>query len=240
MIEIMRSKRFIAIITGIFFLFSVAQSYDFSQEQVTAQERIAILPSVSPDISQEELMNLTKEFRTALQNTERFDIQPEIEMDSLFKAKNFSNINECNYALCLADAGKALKVLKVMRIDITKHEDLFTTRIRIIQTTDAAVLFDQVFKHSGNIDSYRNISIPEQIKTIADMGYEQGSSLFHPAIVVAIVLGIIFIIYNSFKSNYIKRGNRRGRSSYSAIKENTLQFESAGKHAFASIYLTIQ
>jgi len=210
MIEILRSKRFIAIITGIFFLFSVAQSYEFPQERAAAQERIAVLPSVSPDISQDELVNLTREFRSALQNTERFDIQPEIEMDSLFKAKNFLNIKECNYALCLADAGKVLKVLKVMRIDVTKHEDRFTARIRIIQTSDASVLFDRVFKHSGNINSYRNISIPEQIKAIADPGYEQGSSWLHPAIVIAAVLGVFFIVYNSFNSNASNGGTGGG------------------------------
>ncbi len=205
-----RSKKLIELIAGVFFLFSIAQSYNFPQQQAEIQNRIAILPIASNDIPQEELTKLTQVFRTALQNTERFDIQPEVEMDSLFEAKKFSNIAGCNYAICLADAGKTLQVAKVMRIDITKQDDIFATRIRLVQTSDAAVLFDRVFNHSGDIDSYCRISIPEQIKTITNLEFEQNSSWLHPAIIVAVVLGIIYIIYKSFDSHSSSGGTGGG------------------------------
>jgi len=208
-----RSKKLIELIAGIFFLFSIAQSYNFPQQQAEIQNRIAILPIASNDIPQEELTKLTQEFRTALQNTGRFDIQPEVEMDSLLKSKNFSNIAGCNYAICLADAGKALEVPKVMRIDITKREDQFAARIRIVQTADADVLFDRVFNHSGDIDSYRSISIPEQIKTLSTQELDQDSSWLHPAIIVAVVLGIIYIIYKSFDSHSSSGGTGGGGST---------------------------
>jgi len=208
-----RSKKLIELIAGIFFLFSIAQSYNFPQQQAEIQNRIAILPIASNDIPQEELTKLTQEFRTALQNTGRFDIQPEVEMDSLLKSKNFSNIAGCNYAICLADAGKALEVPKVMRIDITKREDQFTARIRVVQTSDADVLFDRVFNHSGDFDSYRSISIPEQIKTLSALELEQDSSWLHPAIIVAVALGIIYIIYESFDLHSSSGGTGGGGST---------------------------
>jgi len=213
MTKIVRSRIFIVLIAGIFFIFSIAQSYEFPRQQSVNQERIAVLPIASNDIPQEELIKLTQEFRTALQNTARFDIQPEIEIDSLLKAKKFLNISGCNYALCLADAGKALEVPKVMRIDITKREDQFAARIRIVQTADADVLFDRVFNHSGDIDSYRSISIPEQIKTLSTQELDQDSSWLHPAIIVAVVLGIIYIIYKSFDSHSSSGGTGGGGST---------------------------
>ena len=155
-------------------------------------------------------MQLTREFRTALQSTGRFDIQPELEVDSLLTARQFSNIAGCNYAICLSDAGKTLGVPKVMRIDITKHGDLFSTRIRIIQASDAAILFDKVFKHSGNIDSYRRISIAEQTKSLADPELGQQPSWLLPALAVILVSGTIYLIYNSLKSQSSSSGSGGG------------------------------
>jgi len=210
MARIVRSKKIIILIAGIFFLFSAAQSREFPRQQAADREKIAILSFASPDIPQEELMQLTREFRTALQSTGRFDIQPELEVDSLLTARQFSNIAGCNYAICLSDAGKTLGVPKVMRIDITKHGDLFSTRIRIIQASDAAILFDKVFKHSGNIDSYRRISIAEQTKSLADPELGQQPSWLLPALAVILVSGTIYLIYNSLKSQSSSSGSGGG------------------------------
>jgi hypothetical protein len=210
MTRIVRSKKIVVLIAGVFFLFSIAQSREFPQQQVMDRDLIAILSFASPDIPQEELMKLIREFRAALQSTGRFDVQPEIEMDSLLTAKQFSNIAGCNYTLCLADAGKTLGVPKVMRIDITKHGDLFATRIRIIQAFDAAILFDKVFNHSGTIDSYCRISIPEQTRALANPELGQHPSWLLPAIAIVLVSGTIYLIYSSLKSQSSSEGSGGG------------------------------
>ncbi|MBN1396541.1 MAG: hypothetical protein JXA06_00770 [Bacteroidetes bacterium] len=211
--RIIRSKKIIVLTSGIFFFFSIMQSFCYAQQEETNQGRIAILPIASNDISREELTNLTREFKSSLQNTGRFDIQPESEMDSLLAAAKFTNIEGCNYAICMADAGKALHVSRVMRIDITKHDSLFSARVRIVQTSDAEVSFDEVFKHTGDLDSYRRVSVPEQFKALTALDLKQDTSWFQPAIVVGIFIGVIIVIYTSIDSNSSSGGTGGGGST---------------------------
>ena len=87
-----------------------------------------------------------------------------------------------------------------MRVDITKRGNLFSTRIRIIQALDAVVLFDKVFSHSGDINSYSRFSIPEQAKSLADPELGRQPSWLLPAIAIVLVSGTVYLIYSSLKS----------------------------------------
>jgi hypothetical protein len=210
MIKIVQSKIFITLIAGVFLSFTIGQAREMPQQQAADRVSIAILSFASGDLQKEEMNQLTADFRAALQSTGGFTIQSEGEMDSLLTEGHFSNIAGCNYTICLSEAGKMLGVLKVLRVDMKKQGDLFTTHIKIIQTYDASILFDKVFNHTGTLDSYRHIAIPEQTRAVADSQVGKSSSWLIPAVAIVLASGIIYLVYKTLTSEPSSEGSGNG------------------------------
>jgi len=189
----------------LFALLSVAASAAFAWTSnpnlPDVPTKVALLPFEIHGLAPEEGQQLTRIFRETLARSKAFDIMHPDTMMSLFAQAEVTNLETCNYSYCLADLGKILGVQKVIHANVTRRGKLYTLRVRLVNSADAAIVYDERVEHSGEYSALASDVVPGEANRLAETRLETGTRWYVIAAAVIIGVGAIYWIYRSFSKD---------------------------------------
>jgi TolB-like protein len=152
------------------------------------RETLAVLPFTLHGLTPDEGTNLTRLFTQVMSESGRFEI---IRSDSVKGVEGTSS------ALFLAEAGKAIGVMKVIQVDVVRRERLTSLRIRLVNTGDATLLYSERVDYDGSPDSLASTIIPEQARKLSQAHLDAPTPWGKAALMFGASLTfIIWILYH--------------------------------------------
>jgi hypothetical protein len=122
------------------------------------REKLAIPAFTLHGLFPEDGSQLSRRFADVLAESNRFQISL---VDSLKDSERSSDPQ------FLADAGKALGVQKIVQVDVVRRVNHFVLRIRLVNVSDAALLYAERADYSGEFGSLLADVIPEQARKLS-------------------------------------------------------------------------
>lgn len=119
---------------------------------------------------------------------------PEEEMMRLLREAQFQDLRECTYSHCLSDLGKVVGVDRVAQTLFTRRGKLYTFRLRIINTKDAEILFDETTEYSGEFQPFLTTVVPDLVRKTTETKLESSPS-YTWYYIGAAVIGFGAVIY---------------------------------------------
>ena len=167
----------------------------FSQTESAAdahshREKLAVLPFVLHGLSSEEGLQLTHRFAEVLGESDRFEV---ILADSMNGGEETSDLRS------LAVLGKVLGVGKVVHVDVVKREKFTALRIRLVNVSDAALLYAERADYSGEFGSFLSDVIPEQARKLTQAHLDAKTPWAKAAFLFGACLGAILWIFWYFR-----------------------------------------
>ena len=163
--------------------------------------KVALLPFEVQGLSVEEGFQLTRIFRETFARSKSFDLMHPDSMMSIFNEAGMTSLEGCNYSYCIADLGKILGVEKVIHVNVTRRGKFYTIRLRVVNSSDAEIVYDKRAEHSGNYSTLTSDVVPEQAKRLAETRLETGTRWYVIAAAILIGVGAIYWIYRSFSKD---------------------------------------
>jgi TolB-like protein len=177
----------------------------FSQTGSTApvpgeRERVAVFQFSLHGLSLEEGAQLTKRFASVLGESDRFDV---IVANSLKSSEGIADPRS------LAEAGKSVGVQKVVHVDVVRREPLTILQIRLVNVSDAALLYAERVDYSGELGSLLSDVIPEQARKLRSSHLDSKTPWAKAAFLFGACCGAILLIFWHFKRRDAVRSSMR-------------------------------
>jgi hypothetical protein len=163
--------------------------------------KVALLPFEVQGLAAEDGVQLTRIFRESLVRSNAFEVMHPDTMMSLFTEAEVTNLEGCNYSYCLADLGKILGVEKVIHVNVTRRGKLYVLRVRLVNSADASIVYDQRAEYSGEFSMLASDVVPAQANRLAETKLETGTRWYVIAAAVILGVGAIYWIYRSFSKD---------------------------------------
>jgi hypothetical protein len=182
-----------------FILVALHSSSGISQTKSSGnEERLALLPFETKGFSIEEAVRLMQSFAGGLGESKRFDVMPEMVLRNNLEQAGLSKIDSCNTRPCLAQLGNVLNVEKIVHVQAERWEQRFVMHIRLIRSSDAALLYDERIDYSGEISTLTATIAPEQGRKLAAAFLDKKPNWWLIAGVVLVGVGLIYWLFRSF------------------------------------------
>jgi uncharacterized protein YjeT (DUF2065 family) len=174
------------------------------------EERVAVVPFETRGFSPEEGIRLKQSFATGLAESKRFDVMPDMVFKNNLEHVGISNVDSCNAIPCLAQLGNVLKVEKVVHVQAERWEQRFVLHIRLIRSSDAALLYDERVDYSGDINTLLTTIAPEQGRKLAAAFLDKKPNWILIGAAVLVGVGLIYWLFKSFGSmdSTVPEGNQ--------------------------------
>lgn len=179
-------------------VFSPLAAFQPTPQLVPSSERWALLPFRGVNITEDQQAAVTRTFEDTLRSLRRAFILPQDQIRALLADANVINLQTCDYSLCLADIGKILGVQCVVFGTVNRKGALYTVRIRVIASSDAAIVYDHSDEFSGEFSDLLATHLPKRARDIADTELSTGTKWYVVAAAVAVFTGAAYWIYRSF------------------------------------------
>ncbi len=172
-------------------LISLFAATGFSQTESSAvvrdqREKLALFPFALHGLSFEEGAQLTQRFARVLGESTRFEV---IVTDS---AKGVDPRS-------LAEAGKICGVKKVVHVDAVQRGKLTVLQIRLINVSDAVMLYAERVEYSGEFKTLLSDVIPEQAHKLSQAHLDAKTPWAKGAFLFGACLGAILWIFWHFR-----------------------------------------
>ena len=165
------------------------------------EERVAVLPLGTQGLSSDQARLLWQRFADALGESGRFNVLPENAMASIFEASGLKKIDSCTSLPCLAQLGKILGVVKIVRVDALHLEERYVLHIQLVDASDATLLHDEKVDFTGYFNDLLSVVVPEQANKLTTARLGTGIQWYYIAGAVLVGVGVIYWIYTTFASS---------------------------------------
>lgn len=118
-------------------------------------------------MSKEEALTLTKNLRSALVQSERFQVVSRADMQKILKEQEFQRSDACNDTQCLVEMGKALAVQKIVGGSAGQAGGVYSLTLRVVDV-ETGKIEATVFKDIENVRDLLS-SIRDLGRQLADM-----------------------------------------------------------------------
>jgi len=109
----------------------------------------------------------------------------------------------------LAEAGKSVGVQKVVHVDVVRREPLTILQIRLVNVSDAALLYAERVDYSGELGSLLSDVIPEQARKLRSSHLDSKTPWAKAAFLFGACCGAILLIFWHFKRRDAVRSSMR-------------------------------
>jgi hypothetical protein len=192
-------------ITLSFLLVVLQLSAGFSQTTLSAgssgdQERLGLLPFETRGFSSEDGVRLRQSFATGLAESKRFDVMSDMVLKNNLEQAGLKNIDSCNTPPCLAQLGNVLNVEKVVHVQAERWEQRSMLHIRLVRSSDAALLYDERVDYSGDLGTLVAAIAPEQGRKLAAAFLDKKPNWILIGAAVLVGMGLIYWLFTTFGS----------------------------------------
>ncbi|OQB94634.1 MAG: Curli production assembly/transport component CsgG [Verrucomicrobia bacterium ADurb.Bin118] len=118
-------------------------------------------------MSKEEALTLTENLRSALVQSERFQVVSRADMQKILKEQEFQRSDACNDTQCLVEMGKALAVQKIVGGSAGQAGGVYSLTLRVVDV-ETGKIEATVFKDIENVRDLLS-SIRDLGRQLADM-----------------------------------------------------------------------
>ncbi len=155
------------------------------QSQQT-RETLAVLDfNVTSGLSPKDATTLTNVFRSALFNTQMYDVLERNDMESILKEQAFTLTGACNSAECAIEIGKLLSAEKMVIGDIGKIGEAYSITVRLVSVSTSKIEISLDERYKGDPEGLLDI-FKEMASKLAGT-YDEGTSIWWYVGGVAIV-----------------------------------------------------
>jgi hypothetical protein len=158
-------------------------------------ERLVVLPFEIRGLTTDEGLQLRQRFCETLAASKRFDVIPDNVLRNNLELGGLSKIDSCNTLPCLAQLGKVLNVEKIVHVSVDRWKERFVMHIRLVRSSDAALLYDERVDFSGDFNNFRSIVAPEQARKLSVAYLDRRPNWYLIAAAVLAGVGLIYWIY---------------------------------------------
>ncbi len=176
------------------FLFQISYLLGQGNERQT----VAVPPFEFRGLSPDESTQLRQHFVEAFGESRRFDVLTASAFTQALERSGLQNVDSCNTQPCLGQLGVMLGVAKVVHVSVDRWRDRFVVHIRLIRSSDSALLYDERADHTGEFFTLLSTVIPEQGRKLSAARLDSGTKWYFVAAAVLAGVGMIYLIYNSF------------------------------------------
>jgi TolB-like protein len=179
----------------IFFLFILVVGICFSQSSPTEgtsthPDTLAVLPFETHNLTREDGLLLAKRFAEVMRESDRFEV---LLKDSIESSVGLHDPHS------LAETGKTLGVRKVVHVSIVHRDRLFVLQIRLVNVSDAALLYAERVDYSGEFGSFLSSVIPEQARRLTQAHLDAKTPWAKAAFLFGACLGAILWVFWHFR-----------------------------------------
>ena len=188
-----------------FFLVAFQPIAGFSQAAPSAgpsrdPERLALFPFGTKGFSAEEAIRLKQNFAAGLAESKRFDIMTDMEFKNSLEQAGRTKLDSCKTPPCLAQLGKVLNVEKVVQVQAERWEQRFILHIRLVRSSDAALLYDERVDYAGDINTLSTVVVTEQGRKLAAAFLDKEPNWVLIGAALLVGLGLIFWLFKALGS----------------------------------------
>lgn len=201
--------------TSTFILLLVALSATSGTAQPAAvgnspgdQERVALLPVDNHGFSSAEIALLSQGFADGLAESRRFHVMTDTILRSGLDQVRRAGLESCKTIVCLANIGKVLNAEKVVYIRAERWDQRYMLHIRMVRSSDAALLYDERVDFSGDIRAFSTSTSVEQGRKLASAFLDRKPNWILLCAVLIAGVGVICWLFAGFLSGN-KSGSRR-------------------------------
>jgi TolB-like protein len=181
-------------------VFSAITGYSQTEsfvDTLSHREKLVVLPFELHGLSSEEGLQLTSRFAKVLGESNRFEV---VLADSLKGMEGTSDRRS------LAEAGKVLGVQKVVHLNVVLREKLYVLQVRLVNVSDAALLYAERVDYSGEFGSFLSDVIPEQARNLSKAHLDAKTPWAKAAFLFGACLGgILWILWHLRRKDATRR-----------------------------------
>ena len=161
-------------------------------------ELVAVLPFEIHGISPQDGATLRKNFADGLSEPKRFSIMPDNMMANNLERSGITAIDSCNTPPCIAQLGKILNVDKVVHVIADRWDQRTMLHIRLVRSSDAALLYDERVDYSGEFNSMLTGVTIEQGRKLSSAFLDKQPNWYLIGAAVLIGVGLISWIFTTW------------------------------------------
>ncbi|MCX6142347.1 MAG: hypothetical protein NTZ35_03930 [Ignavibacteriales bacterium] len=169
------------------------------KEEASAHpERLAVLPFEIRGLSREDGLLLAKRFAEVVREANRFEVilKDTIAISEGMKDPRF-----------LAETGKTLGVGKIVHVSVVHRDRLYVLQIRLVNVSDAALLYAEQVRYTGEFGSFLSDVIPEQARKLTQAHLDAKTPWAKAAFLFGACLGAILWVFWHFRRNRTGQGS---------------------------------
>ncbi len=187
------SKRARTIFSLVMLMIGISLSQSSPTEgAITLPETLAVLPFEIHNLTREDGLLLAKRFAAVLRESNRFEV---ILKDSIGGSGGLHDPRS------LAETGKTLGVRKIVHVGIVHRDRLYVLQIRLVNVSDAALLYAERVDYSGEFGSLLSDVIPEQARKLTQAHLDAKTPWAKAAFLFGACLGAILWVLWHFRRN---------------------------------------
>ncbi len=193
-------------------LFASANAYNLQNDEI-GNRNVALLPAFVYGISNESKNSIEASLFEQLSKNDKFELISQKHCDSLFRREKYVFTQNCNYTICLIEAGRVLNASKVIYTSVVYNNNKYNSHVRVISLEKETVLFDERSEFSGSFEDYLNLELQKITDRLLKKELKKDLDWIVPVIAVGILSASIYLIYHSLKSKQIS-GDANGGGSF--------------------------
>ena len=167
----------------------------FSQSSPTGgatahPETLAVVPFEIHGLVLEEGLLLAKRFAEIMRESNRFEV---FLKDSMVGSERLRDPRS------LAEAGKTLGVQKIVHVSVVHRDRLYVLQIRLVNVSDAALLYAEQVRYTGEFGSFLSDVIPEQARKLTQAHLDAKTPWAKAAFFFGACMGAILWVFWHFR-----------------------------------------
>lgn len=171
-------------------------SFLFSQKN--GRETVAILPFEARGFPADEGVPMRQRFVEAFGESGRFEVLDASTLASALEGAGFTNIDSCTSQSRLGRLGITLGVTKVVHVSVDRRENTYVVHIRLVRSSDSALLYDERADFTGAYDVLLSTVLPEQGRKLSAARLDQETNWLLLAAVAFMGAGMISLVFVYF------------------------------------------
>jgi len=192
------SRRAPAIVSLVTLMVGISFSQSSPTGGATAHpETLAVLPFEIHGLAPEEGLLLAKRFAEAMRESNRFEV---------FLQDSIAGSERLRDPRSLAEAGKTLGVKKIVHVSVVHRDRLYVLQIRLVNASDAALLYAEQVRYTGEFGSFLSDVIPEQARKLTQAHLDAKTPWAKAAFLFGACLGAILWVFWHFRRKGVGRG----------------------------------
>jgi TolB-like protein len=171
---------------------------DSSKDERTNREKLLVLPFEIHGLSNEEAALVSKRFADGLKESNRFEVF----------LKDSIQVSDAGVdPRSLAKTGSGYGMDKVVHVKVVHREGLYVLESRLVNVSDAALLYAERFDYPGEFGSFLSDIIPEQARKLMQAHLDAKTPWAKAAFLFGACLGGILWILWHFSRGKIKQAS---------------------------------